>query len=604
VNPGRLWRRVAVAAAALIATGIYWAPAFERLHNTGNGDWTWFHHMWEAGRIAIRRWHEVPLWNPYHCGGASLWGNPQAQVFAPTYLLLGVPFGTTVGHKLFVLEHAVLGWVGMYFVGRRIVALSVGAAAFAATMWCASGFFAWHGSGGHATFLSFYYGPLVLLAWRATARDFRYAAAVAALMVLIVTEGGQYSFPFFVFWMGVDLLMRLGDRGAAKRLLATAVATFALTMALAAFRVIPVLRAVTDNPRPVIDTDRLSLGEIVYMMTRRSVSSWHFPGHQWVWPEYGAYVGWTMLALFAAGLLAVVVSLTRRGEQAVPSARPRRESVWLLVGLVLFFLLTEGNASPIHPWPLLQKLPIYRSIHLPSRWRVLLLFYLALVAGVGLDALFGLMSRLLRKLRAAGADTARAAALAAVLPAALAAVAVVDTYGVNHGIVDRWLGPPLAHRHPEPHFYLVEGRNYLADFMNYPSENVGTERCYDPVPWKVSPQLRLGRVPQATAGAATATIVDWGRTSSTVWADVRLTAPTLVTFNQNMAPGWISDQGPVVSDGGRLAVRAPGPFEGRITARFRPPDLPYSVPISAVAAAACVVVGLGRWPSRRRGQRP
>jgi hypothetical protein len=116
----------------------------------------------------------------------------------------------------------------------------------------------------------------------------------------------------------------------------------------------------------------------------------------------------------------------------------------------------------------------------------------------------------------------------------------------------------------------------------------------------VSPYLRLGRVPQATANPATATIRDLGRTSSTVWADVRLTADTVVTFNQNMAPGWSSDQG-VVSGGhdGLLNVFVRGPFEGRITARFRPPDLPYSVPISALAAAGCVVIGLGIWPRKR-----
>src|SRR5262245_61775932 len=98
-------RQAILVVVALVVTGIFWAPAFARLHSPGNGDWAWFHHMWEAGRVAILRWHEAPMWNPHHCGGASLWGNPQAQVLAPTYLIFALPFGTMVGHKLFVLQH-------------------------------------------------------------------------------------------------------------------------------------------------------------------------------------------------------------------------------------------------------------------------------------------------------------------------------------------------------------------------------------------------------------------------------------------------------------------------------------------------------------------
>jgi hypothetical protein len=586
--------RRAIAAAALLAMGAFWAPAFLHWTRSGSGDWAWFHHMWEAGRVAITRFHEVPFWDPYHCGGASLWGNPQAQVFSPTYLLFGIPFGTTLGHKLFVLQHALCGWIGMYLVARRLVSMSVGAAVFAATTWCASGFFAWHGSGGHATFLAFYYGPLILLAWRAAARDLRYAAVVAALMVLCIAEGAQYAFPFFVVWLGLDLLIRLFDRQSWKRLVAGAAVTAALVGTLGAFRVIPVLRAVTDNPRPVVDTDFLRPSEILYMLTRRTWSSWYFPGHVWVWPEYGAFVGWTVLALFVVGLVAVVASLARRRtEEVAAPAAPRRELIALLIGLVFFFLLTEGNASALHPWPLLQKLPIYRSIHLPSRWRVMLLYHLALLAGLGLDALVALSARAAAKLRKPWPGLRWAA------PALVAAFAIGDIYAVNWVIVNRWDGPPIGQRIAEPRFYLVQGRNYIADFANYPSENVGTERCYDPVPWKVSRFLRLGRVPQATVSPADGAVLDWGRTSSTVWADVRLRGPALLTFNQNFAPGWKSEPAPVIDDRGLLAVRVPAAFQGRITARFRPPDLRTSVPISIAGALACLLVWRGRRGRKR-----
>ena len=94
-------RAFGLGALSTIAMAIYWAAAFEHAHATGYGDWQWFHHMWEAGRTAIVRWGEPPLFDPHHCGGVPLWGNPQAQVYSPTWAVTGLVFGTTSGDLYF-----------------------------------------------------------------------------------------------------------------------------------------------------------------------------------------------------------------------------------------------------------------------------------------------------------------------------------------------------------------------------------------------------------------------------------------------------------------------------------------------------------------------
>ncbi|MDQ3036920.1 MAG: hypothetical protein M3Y87_31290 [Myxococcota bacterium] len=587
MTSARLARGLGVFAVALIAMGVLWYPAFASPRASGWGDWQWFHHMWEAGRVAYVRWGEAPLWNPHHCGGVPLWGNPQAQVYSPTYLIFALPFGTTLGHKLFILLHAVAGFAGMYVLARREVSLTRASSLFAAIVWCASGFFAWHGAGGHATFLAFYYAPALLLAWRAAERDLRWSAAVAALMVLVVLEGGHYPFPYFVLVLAIDTLVRaITLPRAIPRLAMATLLSGGLTGLLGAFRFLPILLALRANPHPVPDPDWVSPSEILEMLTART-HEYRFAGHGWVWPEYGAYVGWVVVALGTLGALIALFGSVR------PRISPRRRStmVAILVGAIAFFFFTQGSATPWHPWPLLQELPFYRSIHVPSRFRVLLIFYMALLAGLAIDRI----ARWIESLPV----RADVRALALALPWVIALCVTVDVYAVNLTIIDRWNEETVGERAPGEH-HLVRGRSYLEEYANYPSENVGTIDCYDPVPWPRSTRLWLGEVPQARIEPASAgRVISWGRTSLTVWAVVELDEPARVIFNQNYNEDWSSPQGAAVSDEVRLAVDVRRPGAQRVSARYFPSDLPVSVGISIAGALACLLVALAPWRRRR-----
>lgn len=578
---GALARGLGVFFIATIAMGILWYPAFKDPRASGWGDWQWFHHMWEAGRIAYVRWGEVPLWNPHHCGGVPLWGNPQAQVYSPTYLVFALPLGTTLGHKCFLLFHAIVGFASMYLFARREIWLTRPASLFASVVWCASGFFAWHGAGGHATFLAFYYAPLLLLAWRAAARDLRCSAAVAAIMVLIVLEGGHYPFPYFVLLLGLDTVVRsVMLPRSAPRLALVAIVSGLLTALLGMFRFLPILLAIRANPNPVPDHDSLSPGEILEMLTART-HEYRFEGHGWVWPEYGAYVGWVVVGLSAVGIIsALVLVASRRTEQ-----RQRSTLAWLGIGVVAFFLFTQGSATPWHPWPLLQELPFYRSIHVPSRFRVLLIFYMALLGGVALDR----MSAWIRRLPV----RADLRAIGFALPWVFALCVSVDLYVVNMAIIDRWNEDPVGERSPGSH-YLVRGRQYLDEYANYPSENVGTTECYDPVPWPRSHRLWLGESPQVRLEPTSAgRVIEWGRTSLSVWADIELEAPARVVFNQNYNEDWTSAEGDVVDDDLRLAIDVVEEGRRRVSARYVPRDMPISVGVSVLGVIACL------WVARR-----
>src|SRR4051794_37837775 len=56
----------------------------------------------------VRRFGELPLWNPYYCGGLDGVGAPQSRFTSPT-LLLSLLFGPERADLLLVFLFAVLG---------------------------------------------------------------------------------------------------------------------------------------------------------------------------------------------------------------------------------------------------------------------------------------------------------------------------------------------------------------------------------------------------------------------------------------------------------------------------------------------------------------
>lgn len=581
--PPALRNGLLLAALSLLVSFTFWAPAFVHLHATGFGDWQQFHHWWEVGVVSVWRFFEWPLWDPHHCGGVSQWGQPQAQNWAPLYLLFALPFGTTLGHKLFLVAHSAIGFAGLYLFARRELRTARAPALLAATVWCGSGFYAWHGSGGHSTFLAFYYYPLLLLFWRWAHRDPRYCVAVALLMATLLLEGGHYPAPYAVVLLAFDSIAWAGVSrrriGAAAR---TIVVAGGLTLLCGALRWVPILLAMVRHPRPIEDTDALTLAEIFQMWTVRD-PGFRFPGHEWVWAEYGTYVGIPALVLGAAGVAVAI----------------RRKRLSLVFGALLFLAFSMGNQGAFWPSALLHRVPFFSNLHVPSRWQVVCTLYMALLAALALDAAIR-FARARLPARPAGAQRW----LTGYAPLLLVLAIGADLYTVSRPIVDRWRGPAIGLPNERPH--LVRGRRYHEEYANYPSRNVGTRVCYDAVPWKKSNALWVGDVPQVRIRASSLAarnkaregdrLLSYHRTNHRVEAEVALAAPGRAIFNQNYESQWTTSTGASVNDRGRLAVDLPA-GRHRIALRFAPDDLPWSVLASGVGLLLCAFV-LRRRPNR------
>lgn len=547
---------------------------------TGFGDWQQIHHNWEVALASWRQHGEWALWNPHHCGGITHLGNPESQHFSP-FFLLSFPLGTTLAIKLMLVAHAWAGMVGAFLFARRGLGLTRAGACVAAGGFALNGFFAWQMAGGHFTFVPFYLAPWLLLTWRAAYRELRWAVATAALLALTLLEGGTYPFPYFVLLLAFDAALvaardvrRTRSARPLARVTATGLTIFGLTATLGAIRILPVVRTLRLFPRTIESTDSMLPHELIEVWTTWDFP-WRHPDHIYVWNEYTAFVGWPLLVVALFGLGACL--LRRRWEPAL--------------GLLFFAVLMMGNHGPFAPWELIHRLPVYDSLRVPSRFSVLATFYLALLAGAGLDA----AAAWLRERRL----LSRVGALPRQVLAALA-VAVLVLPGTIFGVVihDHW-DLPAVHGAPAGRFHLDTSPAYQIELASLPRRGVGTTQCYvGAMSWRVAPGLWRGDRPQVRVPDG-GRLLAAHRTNHGVFATVDLPERARVIFNQNFHPDWevVGDTGSVVDDVGRLAVALP---EGRhrLEVRYEPATLWYARILTLLGLLVAFLLWRGALPSR------
>jgi hypothetical protein len=501
------------------------------INHLGANDWRYFSEAWEAARVALVDFHQLPSWNPYHCGGMVLYQEPQTPFPAPLFLLTFFWLPVAVAYKLWLLVHLVVGALG----ARALMRQRGGNHAeqfLGATLVVASGFYAHRMGGGHPSFTPFLFLPWILWAHRRALAEPRFAVLVAGLLALTVYEGGTYPLPLMLVALGADSLWRLGDARERRALAVSLPVALGLFPLLAAARLVPVLAYLREHPRLVPLDDSLTVAEVFEAWLTRT-HEWTFAGHKFVWPEYGNYVGLIPVLLMLAGLAIAVVA---RG----PEARDRRIDAGVLVLLVWCAL---GNIPGLSLFGLLHLLPIYESLRVPSRFLGPAGLALALVA----------VSALIQLRRAAAAAELRPAlyrgflvaegVLGVVIAADLCLAAAPLLEHHDH-VVERGRAPRS--------FALRPGLDY-ATLPSFPVRGVGTRQCYTPIEWKPATGITEGQAAEARlepAAAGKLRLTSW--TPNALSFAVDLTAPAALVVNQNYETGWRASTGQIG------AFRAPG----------------------------------------------
>jgi hypothetical protein len=561
----------AVAVAVMI--GVVMAPWLKDTKTFGFEDWDAQTSHRYLALVSMLRYHELPGWNPYACGGFPAWGYVEADTilvspFLPAYLFLPI----TLALRIEVLGMAAIGAAGAWAAASRFTA-SHAARALVAVLWAVNGRWALQAAAGHTWHLAYAWTPWCLFFFerarlgRLRVVDF---AGGGAAIAMLVYSGGIYPLPHTVLLLGVyAAVLAIVERSA--RPVVTLGLLGALGIALAAPKLLPLLDGFRKAPRLIESNETLEPGALLALLTSREQSWGSRPGRvsPYGWHEWGMYISTAGALLLLGGVVFV---------------QGRREAAMKAVG-VLFFVLGFGAFHPEAPWTLLHKyVPVFRSQHVPSRflYTAVLAFALVTAAGVG-RFIFA------RRTRMPWLDAA-----AAVATFALALdIALVARLPMADAM---WMVPPdripyetTFHFKQEPPFHYKRrhwaGPMYLAMLAN-----TGVINCYGAPPFD-----RKGARPVGApdyhgeawlTGRGTASVAEWS--PNHVVIDVHdAEAGSLLVYNMNFDEGWRSDAGPVLAHQNALATRLAA-SDARVTFRYRPPNLGLGV-VCAVAAVVLLV---------------
>jgi hypothetical protein len=372
---GPHWPLPAVALGLALADLVFLHHVWRSFANWGIWDWDLQESLLEAARVAIVRYGELPLWNPYRNGGFTLVGNPLGRAFNPSFLPV-LLFGTVPGVKIAIGLYLWIAQLGMLGLCRAL-GTGLAPALLAALLFTWGGCFTQHLTHGHYEWLGYAWLPFALLALlRAEREGLRRWLDAAVALALLFLDGGPYQEAFSAIFVGAFACARAAACRRAAPLVGAAAAG-ALALLLAAVQIAPVAETVREHPRPTPEklayfglatppgaADVLRQGLLGRDQTHAPNDAAPFR------INVGAYVGVLPLLLAAAALLLAP-----------------RQSAWLGALLVASLWLMLSEELPVSPWALLHALPGFSSLQVPARFNLFVLLLLALLAAQGLARL-------------------------------------------------------------------------------------------------------------------------------------------------------------------------------------------------------------------------
>lgn len=596
---GRRGRLVALLVAAALVGFALWPAWQSGALWSGRYDWRYFETMTEMARRAVVFYHQVPLWNPYSCGGEVGLANPQSMEGAPTFLLvllLGTPWGLKVSMALYL----VLALFGTAALGRRLGLLPL-PSWIAATSFALSGYLAMHLAAGHINFAGVALYPYLVLFFDRARQRTEWIIPAGAMAGWIALLGGTFTPAMagvlLLLWAVATALGAQSEepsapvRGVLARLgrnLGLLALLGVVALGLSAARMLPTLQFILDHPRPLFrrTPDMTTIVNLVRdLVMFRDLGP--LAGRKYWSHEYTA-----RLPLLALPLLGVTLGRLRRPGPGADMGRPG-ERTWLMrlwALLIVSALLSMGNFSPLAPWSLLQKLPILRDLRVPSRHLVLVTLFAALLAGFGGQVVLGWLRRRSAKGATAGV---------AVLCGLCALDAAIFFHYSFRGVFTIPLSAPAS----ATRFFHVQGHwSQMRELMV--QHGWGVLGCDEEAPLQRAEQLEVGDVPQARlADPQAGQVLDERFTPSRRELTLELQrSDTLLLINSNWNEHFRAEPAsvPVVKLAGRLALdlRGLGPGRHTVVVKYAPRAFYVGCVVSALSLPLCAA--LFALASRRR----
>ena len=547
---------------------VMWLPVAFQLGGWGIDVWHRAFLLAGVPRLTLLRYHQFPFWNPWASGGVPFFAYPISSFFSPAFILT-VAFGPVVGSKLRILLVLWVGLCGGYLLGRRFTPGRF-APFLCAFVYMFSSWYPLYMSHWHDEFIPFAYLPWLILFYEKALENMRWCAGGGLVLALMIFEGGIYPVPYALLFLSLYALIEAVMR---KRLLPIGVflITVILGLALSGVKLVPMTEFLSRNPRPTfwrepvlswLALPRMFLG-------RDQISETNFTGAWLGWWEYGAYVG--VLPV----LLAVSAPFLAR-KRALPMG----------IMALLFFCLMFGDYGMMSPWHWIHLLPMFTSLHDPVRFRVILIFCLALMSAMTVSRLEELVRVLHGEWPWALTMALGIATVAVVTDLMVVSAPIYTSVSTSAPLEPKRSGPFHQVRLPKeeqqgPRSFLcfLQNEGLINNYDGFDLPLVGVN-AFD------EPGYR-GEVWLAHGSGSVETVM-WS--PNRLCYRVRCTARDLLMINQRYDPGWRTEGGKqAISKNGLLSVPI-APSDAEVSLYYRPPLYYTGVVVSMLGGFAILIL--------------
>ena len=439
-------RPLMVAALIPLLSSTYLLPLFHDIGYWGHEDWDQYNTFSLILLKVIGEHGQLPLWNPYICGGTVLMAYPNSLVLDPLILTEFV-FGVVAGTKINILLYCVVGWYGCY-----ILASSLGLRPYSryllGMVLILSGLMA--GSIialGHIFHIPLVYVPFIIVYLRKSFLKLRFCVPCSIFMCIflmgahpfIAVQTSLLICMCVLMESSTRLLSSLKTGGASPRYIlqpVLAILTVALlTGLLFGFRLLPELDYSLSHSR--LNTD---------MWSRFSYTGYG------VIAETARSIGFIAFGLMIYGLWASL----RRGVL-----------ISLMVFAAVSILISMNQNDPLHIWKTLSGYPILESLRPVNKAMGLLTLVLSVFSAAGLSTVESTRPGLAKLLFASCAIL-----LIASNTRTLEGVFTIKPYSVNPGL------PAFTPVSFERIYTDIQGGGMNSETLPYVQAGVRTVACY------------------------------------------------------------------------------------------------------------------------------
>lgn len=339
--------------------------------------------------VSLRRYGEIPLWNPYMMTGFPHAGDLINHFWNPIATLPVLLFGGINGMKVSVFLALLIAGLGQWWFGH-VFGLRGAVRLWSALLFMVSGGLAllWR-VGWYELLLGIAWFPwcFASLWWALRRKDRSSLALTAVLVAMVLTTGGGY-YPFYLLVsLGtlVGMALIYARPGSRIRTLGRAVAIAGLSAGLTAVMLLPIL----DGARYVVRDAGRDLAQRASQPIPYALINYFVSEPAWSETEIlGSARGYNWFYIGALPLSALLFTAV-----AVSKQRWRRKAMISIAVLLLVLLAWHANRyTPVKY--IYDAIPFLYSLRFPNRLLILAASPLIVLAGFGLQYLFLVARRL------------------------------------------------------------------------------------------------------------------------------------------------------------------------------------------------------------------